>query len=218
MTAVSICTIYIDLDGPILDVSERYYKVHRKISNEFGISNNLTKKQYWSLKRSDAPLFKINKKITGRLAVRYRKKWLYYIEHKKFLIYDKVWPHAEICLKKMSANLNLYLITARMKKKNLMWELKRNKLLQYFKKVYIANPLGGIHAKEKLLKRYRYLNHKNSLIIGDTEVDILCGKKYDMVTVAVSNGIRNKTKLVLLNPDICVNNVKDFLNGYNGIA
>ncbi|MCH8276159.1 MAG: hypothetical protein IIA50_01265 [Bacteroidetes bacterium] len=45
--------IYFDLDGPILDVSERYYEVYKN-SLPKG-SKVLNKKTYWNLKRAAVP-------------------------------------------------------------------------------------------------------------------------------------------------------------------
>ncbi len=53
---------------------------------------------------------------------------------------------------------------------------------------------------------------KNSLMVGDTELDILCGKNAGAKTCAVSYGYRNTDEIKKLNPDYFVDDLKEILN------
>jgi len=51
--------IFTDFDGPIMDVSERYYQVYlyclEKICKPDQVINTLSKSEFWELKRSQIP-------------------------------------------------------------------------------------------------------------------------------------------------------------------
>ena len=50
--------IFFDLDGPILDVSEKYYKVYADILSQKGF-RVLSKTEYWDAKRNKIPEYDI---------------------------------------------------------------------------------------------------------------------------------------------------------------
>jgi phosphoglycolate phosphatase-like HAD superfamily hydrolase len=43
--------IYLDLDGTLLDVSERFYKIYCDLLDKFNCDNKLNKETYWQLKK-----------------------------------------------------------------------------------------------------------------------------------------------------------------------
>lgn len=47
--------IYVDLDGVILDVSERLYQIYRELMMEFG-GSCLPKGKYWQMKKTKTPI------------------------------------------------------------------------------------------------------------------------------------------------------------------
>jgi phosphoglycolate phosphatase-like HAD superfamily hydrolase len=207
-------TIYMDLDGPILDVSERYYRVHRRVMSLLGINDRLSKNKYWRIKRSRGGIFALNNKLKDAIGKQYKNKWLSMIEQKRFLIYDKPWFFAKRILETVSGNNNLILVTARMKKRNLFWELRENGLLKYFKRVYVGDPLNAVSEKIGFIRNDEDFDPAKSMIVGDTEVDILCGKKCAITTVAVLNGIRDRSALLALKPDIYINSLKGLLGKF----
>lgn len=200
-------SIYIDLDGPILDVSQRYYVVHSLIMKKLKIKDNSSKDKYWRLKRARHNLIIYNKSLSQELKREYRALWLRFIEQKKYLSYDKIRLYAKKTLNKLSKNNALNLITVRQNKRNLLWELKRFDLLKYFAKILISSSIKAINAKAKLIMSNKRFSQKDSMIIGDTEVDIISGKKCKIKTVAVLCGIRNQKLLKALNPDIIVKDI-----------
>lgn len=65
------------------------------------------------------------------------------------------------------------------------------------------DPDGIIYISEKL-----NISKKNILMIGDTEMDVLCGKNAGSFTCAVTYGYRDEEYLRSLNPDFVINNLK----------
>lgn len=54
-------------------------------------------------------------------------------------------------------------------------------------------------------------NPQNSIMVGDTELDILCGKNASAKSCAVSYGYREVEELKKLNPDYLIDDLKELL-------
>jgi len=67
---------------------------------------------------------------------------------------------------------------------------------------------------EQFLKICKEVNSdpKNSLMVGDTELDILCGKNAGAKTCAVSYGYRDFEELKTYNPDYYIHDLKEVLS------
>ena len=50
---------------------------------------------------------------------------------------------------------------------------------------------------------------KDTMIVGDTELDILCGKNAGAITCGVSYGYRTEESLKANNPDYLVNEISE---------
>ena len=111
--------ILFDLDGTILDSSERLYRLFCELIPDC----TFTKEDYWNLKRN-----KINHKmILEKYFSEYdfnefNTKWLKLIEDEKYLKSDKLYDFTIPLLK--SINNDIFLITARQSRKNLLEELE----------------------------------------------------------------------------------------------
>ncbi|MFZ1288724.1 MAG: HAD family hydrolase [Melioribacteraceae bacterium] len=56
------------------------------------------------------------------------------------------------------------------------------------------------------------VNPQNSLMVGDTELDILCGKNAGAKTAVVAYGYRKLEELKTYNPDFYINDLKEVLD------
>ena len=60
------------------------------------------------------------------------------------------------------------------------------------------------------------VNSKNTLMVGDTEIDINCGKNAKAITCAVSYGFRSEDKLLIQNPDFLFQSILDLKQFFSG--
>lgn len=69
-------------------------------------------------------------------------------------------------------------------------------------------------APDQLLKICEELNvdPQNTLMVGDTELDILCGKNAGSKTCAVSYGYREIEEIKKLNPDYMIDDLAEIIN------
>ncbi|MEW6606251.1 MAG: HAD hydrolase-like protein [bacterium] len=200
--------IYIDLDGPILDVSEKYYAVYRYILGKTA-PNILSKDAYWEMKKNRVPSEEIFKESGVELSQEISlHRWKQLIETPEFLKYDIMWPWVPDVLKTLYNNYSLILITLRNSYENLIDELRDFEILDFFKTILTEKDNGGsLYTKKRLLENYPEFIPVSSIIVGDTEVDILAGKELNIKTIAVLSGIRNRELLESLCPDFIIDNI-----------
>ena len=199
--------IFFDFDGPILDVTCRYYRVFLDIS---GSGNLIAKSKLWALKRQGQSWETILK--TYKLPIsknEFYKFWSRRVELKKYLILDKIQPQVKENLRQLSAKYPLYLISLRKSKLNLLWQLRDLDLAKYFKKIIYCPDASRRPWQAKAAKIKKILKLKEeAVIIGDTEVDIRAGKLAGIKSIGVTCGIRNRNLLIGENPDYLISGLK----------
>jgi phosphoglycolate phosphatase-like HAD superfamily hydrolase len=172
--------IFFDLDGTILDLSERNYKVYKNILKKYN-RKFLSKKIYLELKRNKTPIQEILKKTNGEDIVKqFKKKWYDLIEREGYLKLDKISQNRKLFLLRLKKKYSLILVTLRHNQDALYHQLREKKLINIFHKILVSS---GKKAKNKwkiklkLIKSFEK-HDKNSIMVGDTESDILAGKNW----------------------------------------
>jgi phosphoglycolate phosphatase len=205
--------ILIDLDGTLIDTSERHFRVYKDIVNLYEISDTLSKEIFWNKKRqgkktsSILPYRLSNKSIQG-----FSDEWLERIETRDYLSFDRLFQDSIQTLSTLQTIGYLALVTLRKDSSNLIWELEYFGLDRYFKKILVGSPLC-YRDKTDIIKENIELkaNGLNPIIIGDSEIDILTGKKLGLTTIAITRGIRSEEFLRKLKPDFCLNRLSELI-------
>lgn len=195
--------IIFDLDGTLIDSSERMYRLFCELIPQ----SRLSKEQYWALKRD-----KVNHKM---LLERYfpeveyedfNGKWMPLIEEERFLLMDKKFDDTIEVLTKLSNKADLFLLTARQSKEELLKEIARLGLAGFFKEIMVTE---GKLLKEELLKksceRFPELKNKQNFFVSDMGKDIQLGNTYGYQTVAITHGFMNEDRLKEYNPAYVIN-------------
>ena len=202
-------TIFFDLDGPILDVSGRYFAVHKMICRELGAKVSGGVREYWRQKRRKSSIAEILDTDDKALVERYKKVWLLNIEKKDNFKKDRIFPFARKVLGALAEKYVLVLVTLRRKKSVLVNELKKFALEKYFREVCVVfdEKMEYHVSKYNAVKKSRYFNGK-AVFVGDTEVDIKAAKMLGLKSIGVASGIRNRTMLKTFNPDVIVRDIR----------
>ena len=194
-----------DLDGPILDVSERYYRLYRDLISEFG-GRPASKSTYWEQKRdsvSEMTIFRATGLEPG-LYESYRQLRIERIERLDYLSYDRGQPYIESILRKR-ANRKLVLVTLRRSAENLKVQLRELRLNSLFDHLLCAEANSAVEErvkiKVKLVQNIFSAEMISGWMVGDTETDVLTGKHLGLRTVAVTYGIRTERRLKASSPD-----------------
>jgi phosphoglycolate phosphatase-like HAD superfamily hydrolase len=136
------------------------------------------------------------------------KKRLEVIENFEYLKHDRIIQGAERVLEELMLNHQLILVTLRNNSKTLFQELEYFDLKKYFTRILsLDNNHGDWRIKVKLIQESGTLANQNSMIVGDTEADIIAGKNLRIKTCAVLSGIRTKELLEKASPDIIIDDV-----------
>ncbi len=181
-------SIFIDLDGPILDGKYRHYNCYRDIIKKFG-GVPLDIETYWEMKRERKDLKVIlSYSNINASSENFKELWIQNIEEDSYLKYDKLKPEIinSILRFKTKAD-NIYLVTMRSNEKNLFKQLDNLRLSHLFDKIVICNYIKN-QSKYSLLKNEP---RTNAIFIGDTEVDLEAARLLNVKFIGIINGLRN---------------------------
>jgi len=201
-------TIFFDLDGTLIDTSERHYRIYKDILYFYDAPDVLTKEEFWKLKRNGRKTTELLPETSKEFIQQFSDEWLRRIESRRYLRLDKPLPECPDTLLILKDVADLILVTLRNNEENLLWELDNFGLTKYFRKILVGSPLK-INAKIPMITNYFKEHSKKGkfIIVGDTEVDIYAGKEFRILTVAVTYGIRSKEFLEKLDADFYLDNI-----------
>jgi len=197
--------IFFDLDGTLIDVSKRHHTVYTQLVGKFG-GKPLAKDEYWKLKQNRLPWPDMLEKsgIHAAKLEAFMAEFIALIESPDMLAIDAPFSFVPNVLEQLKGS-ELYLITLRRNNDNVVQQLKDLGLYNSFTKVVSGHTENeGHELKTKLIKD---LCDKNSIVVGDTESDILAAKANHITSVAVLSGIRDKNFLASLGPDYIISDI-----------
>ncbi|GAA6622016.1 HAD family hydrolase [Scytonema sp. NUACC26] len=215
-----------DFDGPIIDVSERYYKVYQyclqKIRGSGQEVRELSKAEFWQMKRSRVPEKQIGvisglDEAQAQEFSQLRKKT---VHTQPYFEYDTLAPGAVEALSKVQrAGIDLVVMTMR-RQRELNYAFKKYDLGRFFpeNRCYcLSNDyIKTRDTDDKPLLMARAVRELPSAfdtwMVGDTEADIISAKKQGIKAIAVECGIRDRSQQKLYHPDLIV---KDFSSAVN---
>lgn len=211
--------LFCDFDGPIADVSERYYATYRicleRMRTETGSEqiNCLSLPQFWTFKQNRI----LDRQIAlwSGLAGPEIDRFLAYVtesvNHADLLAYDRLQPQAGdalVQLKQMGVRIVLVTLRSHCQVHQFLHD---HGLEDVVAQVYGYSHIHAAYAnrtehKIELLKaaieqqkQWGY-ETENSYMIGDTEADVLAGQSVNLPTIALTCGIRSRSYLRSFQP------------------
>lgn len=218
-------TVFCDFDGPVVDVSDRYYSTYRlslstikQRYSHLGRSlpiHPLTKDQFWALKQhrvSDVEIA-LRSGVPHDVTDPFLSCVRAMVNQADMLHKDRLQPRVKWALNGLSSHgVTLILVTLRCQKQAEEM-LRAHDLLHLFTGIYgtrdeDAAYLNVSEWKTSLL-RQAWREHLctygcplRSWMIGDTEADVLAGQAVGMPTIAVTSGIRSESYLSRFEPTL----------------
>lgn len=206
--------IITDFDGPIMDVSERYYQVYQfclsQISRPDQIIQQLPKSEFWRLKRAQVPERQIGQMsgLDDMQAAEFARLRRQTVHTRPYLKYDMPIAGATETLERIQA-LGIDLLVMTMRRTSELEEaFSRCDLGRFFapdrryclSEDYVKTTDVG--DKPLLMQRaIADLSPVESWMVGDTEADIAAAKTHGLKVVSVLSGIRDRTQLDQHQPD-----------------
>ena len=221
-------TVFCDFDGPIVDVSDRYYSTyHLALTDTAEFYSELstrtfnhdrltalTKTQFWQMKQDRTPDREIafQSGLDGEKIDFFLQRVVEIVNCADLLHQDKVQPGVTWALGLLRAQgFKLILVTLRDRDEAIGF-LDRHGLSQLFSGIYGTDNSQAAYQnysqlKTKLLAqamREHQITQENSdsWMIGDTEADLLAGIAMEISTIALTCGIRSKQKLSPFKPTL----------------
>jgi phosphoglycolate phosphatase-like HAD superfamily hydrolase len=213
--------IITDFDGPIMDLSDRYYHIYQLCLSQVKLPNQsinlLAKAEFWERKRAQVPEVQIGIEsgltpIQAEIFKRLRDRQAHQLQ---YLQLDRVVPGAIAALTEIqSAGIELLVMTLR-RTSELNAAFTQYDLGRFFLphcRYCLADDdrkHGDIQDKTQLMARSiaELGVVPNTWTIGDTEADIIAAKTHHIQVIGVLSGIRNGDRLARYQPDQIVPNL-----------
>lgn len=216
-------TVFCDFDGPLVDVSNRYYstyrialaKVHRADLAAAVALTPLSKEEFWQMKQERTPDIEIAKRSGLPIEVidPFLTEVTSLVNHPDLLHQDVIQPGVTWALNLLhSQGTQLVLVTLR-DQEQARQILQMAKLEHLFSGIYGANNgievayQNSIELKTQLLRQaaaqhWPELVRRNhpAWVIGDTEADVWSGRNLNISTIALTCGIRSHSYLEKQSP------------------
>lgn len=214
-----------DFDGPIMDVSERYYQVYQfclaQIKRPDQAVQALSKAQFWEMKRSRVPEPEIGLKsgLEPAQAQAFSQLRRQTVHTLPYLRYDSIVPGAmETLTKARNLGFDLAVLTMR-RDREIEEAFSRYDLEPFFprdRRFCLSNDYvktGDVKDKPLLMgKALAELPPADQVwMVGDTEADIVAAQTHGIKVIGVLSGIRDQEALTAYKPDLIVNNLAEAL-------
>lgn len=195
-------TLFLDLDGPVLDVAARYHAVHRDVLASFGLdAEDLD--SYWSRRRfgsSEAQLLRASGMTDAQIeSSRARRSEM--LEQSQYISLDRAWPEVAGVLASVARRLPIVIVTLRR---------QAAPAIEQIKGLGVWDLLGGfVHrsagqgtSKSDAVRGAGMPVRSGDWFCGDTEIEVAAARELGISSCAVSFGMFSSERLHALGPDI----------------
>lgn len=216
-------TVFCDFDGPIVDVSNRYYKTYELALAETHADyyaqdislpiHRLEKQQFWSMKQERVPDVEIAMRsgLQGEQIDFFLGRVVEIVNQPTLLKKDNLQPGVRWALALLhSQGVRLVLVTLRCEEQ--VTQIFRNYgLTRLFSGIYGADDRDAAYRNQAELKTQllakamaeQSLLVKHPIVawmVGDTEADVIAGQAHSIPTIALTCGIRSHGYLKQFHP------------------
>jgi phosphoglycolate phosphatase-like HAD superfamily hydrolase len=199
--------LYLDLDGTVLDIRERYYRLHCRIAVDCGYGP-LPDDTFWARKQSRADLGALLPDWDEPARAEYGRRWLADIELPAYTQFDRLVPEARESLLWLAPKFGLVLVTLRRDGRELRRQLRRLGVGALFSRVVVRGDHGGMDlTKAQLLRLTVSPDERPCAFVGDSEEDFRAARSLGSPFVAVLTGMRDRTFLTTLGADLIIESI-----------
>ncbi len=217
--------IITDFDGPIVDLSDRYYHVYQLCLNKVKEPNQsvkiLTQVEFWTYKRARVSEQQVGiaSGLTAAQAEVFKQIRDRTAHQLQYLSLDRIVPGAITALEQIQASgIELIVMTLR-RTCELNAAFNKYDLARFFPidcRYCLADDYskqGDIRDKTQLMAQAlaELKPEPNTWMIGDTETDIIAAQTHNIKVIGVLSGIRNRDRLAQYQPDKIVDNLASSL-------
>ncbi len=216
--------VFCDFDGPIVDVSERYYQtyirglqaiaaIYRQETNAELPIAPLSKQQFWQMKQNRTADIEIA--VRSGIPASWFGLFIQQVErivnHPSLLLWDRIQPSAQAALCYLNqANMRLVVVTLRHPQQVNAF-LETQGLTHLVDEVYGVADVNAAYANRVEQKcgllavaiaqqKAKGYQTRNSWMLGDTEADVIAAQGTGLSAAALTCGVRSRAYLQTLEP------------------
>jgi phosphoglycolate phosphatase-like HAD superfamily hydrolase len=192
-------TFFFDLDGTLLDASERLFRA-------LVPSTQLSKEAYWALKSakvSHATILAQQHSYTPESIAAFEQAWLGLIESPAYLALDTPVTGVQEVLQQLHKHHGLCVVTARQSRVGVLSQLETLGWLPWFEHVLVTEQR---YSKQTLIQQQypQVEGDSRHWVIGDSGYDVQTGQALGLSTVAVTYGFLSRDSLLPYSPTALV--------------
>ena len=191
-------TIFLDLDGPVLECGERHYACYLELCARYGVQP-LAYGDYWARRRNRIGAAALLRDGGVRVdAAALQAEWISIVEQSRFLELDTCQPGATDALTVWNDDGRcIVLVTLRRDERAVRAQLDRLDLSKFFERIVVCDPeLGGAGKAAAAERNAQGAVVAECIWIGDTEVDAVAATTLRCATLyLVTCGIRSEEAL-----------------------
>jgi phosphoglycolate phosphatase len=207
-------TLFCDFDGPIVDVSERYYHTYQLGLAEIEAASpeltlhRLSKAQFWQMKQERTPDVEIAMRsgLQGDQIEGFLSRVKQIVNQPELLAQDQIQPGVKWALSLLhERGVRLVLVTLR--QQNQATQILRDHGLEsLFSGIWGTHDDTAAYLNQAEHKAYllelamQQQDYGSAWMVGDTEADVLAGQSLGIPTIALTCGIRSRSYLQRLEP------------------
>jgi phosphoglycolate phosphatase-like HAD superfamily hydrolase len=221
-------TVFCDFDGPVVDVSDRYYSTYYQALTDIdrvyydrGVRlplQILTKRQFWQMKQDRVPDREIGRRsgLSEAAIDRFLVRVEEIVNSPELLQQDTIqrgvnWGLNLLC----SQGVRLVLVTLR-RQDRVLQILEDHNLSRLFSGVYGTTDDRAAyqnyadiktHLLDRAMQDHLSPSSTSAWMIGDTEADIIAGKAMNIPTIGLTCGIRSYQQLSQLEPTLILDDL-----------
>jgi len=199
-----------DLDGPLLDVRERYWRVHAAAAG-LDVAASDGRARYLALKRGGAPDEEVCRRLGIRMAAsEYSATRRALLEQAEYLAFDSVWEWTRPVLATLHEAYAIGIVTQRRNARTYREQLLATGLGGLVDAEACQADVAGLADAEKgalIRSAERTCSEKAVALVGDTELDVQTARSMGLIAIAVSCGLRDRRRLSRARPDVLLDDV-----------
>ena len=215
--------IITDFDGPIMDLSDRYYHVYQlclaAVKQPDRPITIFSKSKFWAYKQAQISEIQlgIDSGLTPTQAEAFKEMRDLHAHQLQYLPLDRVVPGSISALEKIQASGSDLLVMTLRRTCELMPAFDRYNLARFFPTHhryclpddYVKH--DDVRAKTQLMTAAlgELPPDPDTWTIGDTEADIIAAQTYNIPVIGVLSGIRDRDRLEQYQPDKIVSNLAE---------
>ncbi len=201
--------VFLDLDGPLVDVRPRYMAIHRDLVTGAG-ATPLSEEEYWALKRARVPEPRILQRcgVAEGASEDLARRRLARVESADLLELDRPWPWAATVIEQLAPLTTLVLVTQRAGGERLTDQLDRLGFEGAFADVLAGRGGRASTAKVERIQQSGWLDRSATALVGDTEVDVDSAHALGLAALWTRTGIRSDESIAPHLPDASLDDLR----------